>query len=381
MRDASPVVVWLWILTLSLAVLERFSVVTLAFILYSVYSLIQRDPDTRPKLVEFGLTCLPLSFVLLGGLIRLEDDSGWALLASMGAGGLAVCIGMVSAHSFAPRHSDQIAWMVAGLSLLVALDALWGVVPGNSGGRYASSYLAIVATFVLLAPAQRNLLRGSAGACALAAVLVSGSRMAAGVIAVAMVFSFGKLARNRPKIVVPVAVGAVIAMAVVAVLRWDDLYERVFVGDRAIKIGGLHFNSSGRAAIWPRLWDVAMEKPWFGHGLGYSTEVSSAIWGQAHPHNEVLRVLIDVGFVGLLALALPVAWLTVQVWRSRPDSHGSLGVLVACMAFSMTDNILIYGVWMIAGGLLIGTAIDPRSTASMRAQGTVAQRSSQVAEG
>lgn len=74
--------------------------------------------------------------------------------------------------------------------------------------------------------------------------------------------------------------------------------------------------TSGRAIVWPYVFEKIEEAPIFGYGThafmrtGISVELYhtlGAVWG--HPHNAYLQLLLDAGMVGLI----PILWFFVLI--------------------------------------------------------------------
>ncbi len=79
-----------------------------------------------------------------------------------------------------------------------------------------------------------------------------------------------------------------------------------------------------RQAIWRFTFGVAMDSPWFGHGINMINYVPGAfdqipgygyIYIPAHPHNWVLEVLAETGVVGLAPLLVVVAMMLARLTR------------------------------------------------------------------
>lgn len=103
-------------------------------------------------------------------------------------------------------------------------------------------------------------------------------------------------------------------------LKSDVLYNRVMLTIE-------EEDSSGRDAIWRRLWPLVVEHP-FGIGeTGYTLYVkqrfnTTAIGGLASPHNVMLEVLIYTGFIGLfLYMSFWFRLISVSIRKARFDRN------------------------------------------------------------
>lgn len=70
-----------------------------------------------------------------------------------------------------------------------------------------------------------------------------------------------------------------------------------------------------RAAVWPLLWDAALNKPWWGWGFGGVSAAQNALAHQSavsdnftYAHNLVLDLLVWTGFPATLLVLAAVAW-------------------------------------------------------------------------
>ncbi len=159
-----------------------------------------------------------------------------------------------------------------------------------------------------------------------------------------------------------------ILVSLVFVVNTTAFQERFFFGEqRAVHdvVEG-NINSSGRYELWPVLWKEAMESPVFGHGIataGIYMDDQGFLLG--HPHNEYLRVVFELGFVGLACFLVAVAFIGTDAWRRARAASGELSHAFAAVCMGMavlvvmcaTDNPLPYNVaFMHPLFLLIGAA-------------------------
>lgn len=135
-----------------------------------------------------------------------------------------------------------------------------------------------------------------------------------------------------------------------------------FSGDQA-HVGGLQFNTAGRAKIWGLLLDKSQDSLLFGHGLGKSEDLIAGYFGTiAQPHNDYLRVLYDTGIIGLGALFFVIFGLffrrisSTQNANLKPSGVRVLGnlVLFQFCVFMITDNPLVYPFYLMPVAFVLG---------------------------
>lgn len=117
-----------------------------------------------------------------------------------------------------------------------------------------------------------------------------------------------------------------------------------------------------RLALWSAAWDMFLENPIFGGGIGYSFNgylqeqvdmgyYHPSLAHQTMPHNVLLDTLALQGLVGLAGLlmiwsALGIVFLKAaaeQGTELRTLGAAGLMLLVAYMHFGMTDSVMGYG--------------------------------------
>jgi len=85
---------------------------------------------------------------------------------------------------------------------------------------------------------------------------------------------------------------------------------------------------SWRLNMWRYALDLALDHPITGIGLGAFPTYSPRLVGFAvTPHNDVVRVLVETGVLGLAAylwLWAALAWSLFRWWRSAPNRAQSL---------------------------------------------------------
>ncbi len=107
-----------------------------------------------------------------------------------------------------------------------------------------------------------------------------------------------------------------------------------------------------RQAIWRFGASVVMDAPWFGHGINTSNfvagagtpipEVGSTIM-PSHPHNWILEVLIDTGFVGTATMVAALVMLLVTV--TRAVENRAVPAALALFAAFWVSSLVNFSIW------------------------------------
>ncbi len=284
-------------------------------------------------------------------------------------------VGMVA--SMTVRNENDLRIIFRGfscaLALIVATFLYFHYGPGSGwhnvemhrgfSDRTAAITLALIAA-VAIARFRSNPRRGVLvlGTCLVVEIL-TGSRTATAAILLAAFAS--PLWRER---LTKIAFLLGIAALLVLVVHTAAFQERFFFGGQGT-IGDLfegNIDSSGRYALWPALWAESLEKPILGHGIG-TAGVYLAVQGflLGHPHNEYLRVVFELGFVGLVFFLGAFACIGIDAWRRALACKGEArhafaavctGIFVL-LIMCTTDNPLPYNLaFMHPLFLLIGAA-------------------------
>lgn len=230
-------------------------------------------------------------------------------------------------------------------------------------GERAFALSTLVFLAVLIPNRSRKLISRLAPFIVTAAAFLSLSRTAAVIGAGLLVFL---ALRNRRRVRLPIAVLVSAAAASTifwAITSYAPFRSRFLGGDAAIEIGGLSFNTSGRANLWNATIESAMTNPWFGNGAGTAAEmIQTKFITISHPHNEYLRIFHDFGWIGITLFSLGSIMLVARVWqRARRTDHpvhwtaliGLLGIL----ASSITDNVLTYPFVVFPLAVLVGASL------------------------
>ncbi len=229
--------------------------------------------------------------------------------------------------------------------------------------RPAAMTLTLIAA-VAITHVRRHPLRGALVlATCLALGILTGSRMAT---AAMLVTPFANpLWRGKVSRIAFVA--GVIGLLVV-VANTTAFQERFFYGGQGTISDLLEGNidSSGRYNMWPLLWEETLRRPLIGHGIGTSGMFLAAEgFLLEHPHNEYLRIVFELGFVGGALLFAAVLLHGVDAYRRAIAGGGEVHYafasictgLFVLLVMSVTDNPLPYNLaFMHPLFLLIGAA-------------------------
>lgn len=118
---------------------------------------------------------------------------------------------------------------------------------------------------------------------------------------------------------------------------------------------------SWRFEAWVRLWETSLQAPWFGRGLGATT--GGTIVSDNLPHNEYLRSLVEVGWIGTAAIAaMVVVGLVLAIRAARRPEPGwgpaiILGLAAGLLVNAVVANTVLYTVPAYVAALLIAGSI------------------------
>ncbi|MNR81949.1 O-Antigen ligase [compost metagenome] len=153
------------------------------------------------------------------------------------------------------------------------------------------------------------------------------------------------------------------------VMRVEPIRERFMEGDTTLEVGGLTINATGRTALWEALLDSYAQSPWIGKGAGQSGSlINSRFSGLGQAHSDYLRILHDLGILGLSLWVLGMLTLLVAHLRGwiqadqRGDPAAAIHLAAALALISValgmaTDNPLVYVFVMSPFGILVGTSL------------------------
>jgi O-antigen ligase len=111
-------------------------------------------------------------------------------------------------------------------------------------------------------------------------------------------------------------------------------------------------NWQGRETLWGILWLVFVQSPLIGSGLGAASAALEATLGEGAPHNEYLRLAVDVGVLGFVLFALAMAAWTRAVLRAAREGKDdpltqelalpALAAIASLAVIATTDNAFDY---------------------------------------
>jgi O-antigen ligase len=259
------------------------------------------------------------------------------------------------------RPADVIAvaanFALAGLVIGAGIGALWlaGVVD-DTIVSVRSTAIGIVVLYVIASlkpPTMRRMLL--TGGLALAMTLATGSRMAAAVTLMLMLFSPAMLMTGSAK---RFAVASVAVVAILAGSQTAAFQERFFFSSGAslkdvVTLSG-NLNTAGRRELWPGLIKTCSASPIRGLGAGSGSDVAAKLSGGIldHPHNDYLRVYCDGGWFGEVLFVGFLIWAFVRSLRGalpegderdRALHMAAAQLVVAYAVLAITDNPMVYG--------------------------------------
>jgi O-antigen ligase len=255
--------------------------------------------------------------------------------------------------------AKRAAWLVALVYLLsVARDGL------GADSIYGPRSVALTGLILLaVAVSLRSRL------LAVVMVIVIGSSLSRTATVVAMVILCLGIAvtgrRQIPRLgrIVFWSVVGLIGTAL-AVTRIGPLHDRFLGGDAALQYDGVSYNTSGRTELWSFTWRLAHEHLLLGGGPGDAQNQVTAQFGVeiSHPHNDFLRLLNDLGAVGLGLFLLAFVALLRATWvrgkrTGDPIHWAALLALLGVGLAAITDNALVYPFVMTPLGVLVGLSL------------------------
>lgn len=159
---------------------------------------------------------------------------------------------------------------------------------------------------------------------------------------------------------------AVLAIAGLAVFQTERVQAKMFYNSRgtleeaargflaslqgkeaSVELGA--FAQTGRVVVNAALLKGIAEAPWLGHGTNAS-EAMAMQYGQAHPHNDWLRLRYDYGLLGTLLFAASLVGQVRHAVRlaRRVGGEAAICLYAGASAFlpmallMLTDNVILY---------------------------------------
>ncbi len=313
----------------SLPVLALFGLAALS-LASGVWTLGEAGEAERAGFVTASLAAVAL---LAGWIVRVH---GVAWVA-----GIIAAVAMVEA--------------VLGLSALALRHEPWAQVIGGAwrpGGTFeyppALAVLQVSAlpiyAWMILRGGQALRIAGSAGALLAVAVLATAeSRLALG-LCLLLVLVTAAVAWRRARVLVGLAVVALLAAVAVVALR-DG-------GGASEPVSGI---DHGRLGEWSVALDAMAERPLTGAGAdSYALAASEVGGGETlYAHNLPLEIWAELGIVGLALVIALFASTVALVWRLRADRRAWL-LAPAVLAFPLAN--LVDWTWHLAGAAALWAA-------------------------
>ncbi|MCA9757614.1 MAG: O-antigen ligase family protein [Candidatus Eisenbacteria bacterium] len=134
------------------------------------------------------------------------------------------------------------------------------------------------------------------------------------------------------------------------------------------RLASVDLASGARFHLWESAWNIGLSRPLIGGGLGSWRElfaiykVPGDYMSTAHPHNDVLNVLVETGFTGALV------WLAIWAiffWETRTRSSLGMGITAGVVAllvggvfqcFSTDEEVAQAWMFVVALGLTLHAA-------------------------
>ena len=134
------------------------------------------------------------------------------------------------------------------------------------------------------------------------------------------------------------------------------------IANRATEtVTSLEKGTSGRTLVWTVYGRILAEHPVRGVGLGVGPEIYEETrlaadppiitYARQLPHNDFLRVAVELGLVAPLLLLAAVVWAAISLWRRR-DLAAILGLGLLSfqlVMMQMVDTLGVMAPWLVLG--------------------------------
>ena len=199
----------------------------------------------------------------------------------------------------------------------------------------------------------------------------TGSR--GGLVAVVLALLVQALLMAAPKKQFTTGLAAVAGIGVLGIggVVWFG-FEQGF--GRLLSTSGYEIAWGQRLLAWRATWQLFLEVPWTGCGLGTFRQAFPAVqpadlegtW--SHAHNDPLEILVTTGLVGFLLLLAALVLVARQLWQRLTDARRSedhalalagAGALTTALFHSLVDFGLTIPANAFTLAILIGMAITP----------------------
>lgn len=201
---------------------------------------------------------------------------------------------------------------------------------------------AVSAALLMRVPGVRRrwLLLGGVGAPGI--VIASGSRTATAltvVLALPVLLHLFRTATRRQRVAAGLV--AVTLTAAAAPVAFSIFYERSTASAEGEAAEA--FNTSGRFENWAFYIEEIEDYPWFGRGLGTVVDLTEGqdLEGSfTTPHNEFIRLAVELGYIGAAAVAVAIAFAWYRAMGPDPTPGFRLLLTLALLVYSAVDNTL-----------------------------------------
>lgn len=323
---------------------------TWPLLLYGGWSLFSASALFKPRIASIQNLLVTLGFV---GLLLLSASAAASSSLTYERVGRILNISVWAAsalHLLSPvLHAvdPRLAMHQRPFALFALLGLAWLVAQGRHGRAYGY-WQAAALTVLIIASLSRT-------AMAVALLFLIVSR-----------FSPSSVRGWTRFLSTAAAVGTI---AYLGFTRISKIRERFVQGDVSMTVGGFSFNTEGRTAMWNATQDSFLASPWIGNGIGSATHlIETQFPGLGHPHNDYLRILHDLGILGMglwLIGVFPIIWIIGRAWlrlerQSDPRARIHLTALLTLLAILLTmvtDNVVVYAFVMLPAAVIIGTSI------------------------
>jgi O-antigen ligase len=227
----------------------------------------------------------------------------------------------------------------------------------QSGGRAvgsfshanaAAAFFGLGVVLCLWAPGGRARLKFTTGAVSALALLLTQSIGSVAAVVVAMLLP--AFLSSRLRIAAKLWILAAVVGGTVVVLTSTGLGDRLaqlrgFTGTIAAESGRTSSDSlAWRLLNWRLLVALWRERPWFGYGLGSTSEEVMPLGGP--PHSLFVQLLVEGGVVGVLATLVILTCVAVSVRQSVAVGHAQgtalLAVAIFVVVLGSESNLLGY---------------------------------------
>jgi len=194
-----------------------------------------------------------------------------------------------------------------------------------------------------------------AAVAASASCLATGTRGAAFACVVVLVFTVvaGRMSAGRKLLWATLGAAVVAVFVPLLLLRSES------------SATGEGINTSGRDVAWAFWGERAARTPWFGQGIGASTQLTAGTRSGSElsyfvvPHNMYLQLWLDIGYVGIVLVVAGLVGFAVWAVRrvDRPARPVLYGLFVAFAVYSSVDNTLVTPQMMVPLLMLVAAMV------------------------